>query len=251
MSENKKNIHDGHRKRLIDTVYKVGLDGLSDIQALEYILFFIFPRGDVNPLAHRLLDRFHNISTVLDASIEDLQMVKGMAETSAKKLHSITEMFYLYSLDKGKSTPSKTTGELYDYLEQLLRYRNREEIYILGINPKGEAKKERKLAEGSFSRVNIDINDIALYISTYKVNRAIIVHNHPNGSCNPSTEDLQTTEKLKTLCSLAGCELVDSLIVGSDGLYSIDSLSIKRYFKEDLKSVVQVLNQDNQIRKIQ
>ena len=42
----KDNIHEGHRKRLIETVSKVGLDNLSDIQALEFILFYIFPRGD-------------------------------------------------------------------------------------------------------------------------------------------------------------------------------------------------------------
>ena len=88
MSEKKKCIHDGHRKRLIDTVNKAGLDTLSEVQALEYILFFIFPRGDVNPLAHRLLDRFGDIATVLDAPIEDLVMVEGMGETSAKKMHS-------------------------------------------------------------------------------------------------------------------------------------------------------------------
>ena len=60
-----KTMHDGHRKRLTATVHKVGLDGLSDVQALEYILFYIFPRGDVNPLAHRLLSRFNNVPTVL------------------------------------------------------------------------------------------------------------------------------------------------------------------------------------------
>ena len=68
-SKNKKCIHDGHRKRLVDTVDQVGLYGLSDVQALEYILFFIFPRGDVNPLAHRLLDRFNDTQTVLEASV--------------------------------------------------------------------------------------------------------------------------------------------------------------------------------------
>ena len=82
---NEKCVHDGHRKRLLDTVNAVGLIGLSDIQALEFILFFIIPRGDVNPLAHRLLDRFKNVPTVLDASVEDLMEVKGVGETAAKR----------------------------------------------------------------------------------------------------------------------------------------------------------------------
>ena len=245
MTEKEKCIHAGHRKRLIDTVYKVGLDGLSDIQILEYILFFVFPRGDVNPLAHRLLDRFHNISTVLEATIEDLQMVKGMGETSAKKLHSIIEIFYIYALDKGKASPSKTVGELYDYLEQLLRFRSNEEVYIIGISKKGEALKERRLATGSFQKVDIDIKDVALYIATYKVSRAIIVHNHPNGTCYPSQDDYETTAKFKDVLKFAGCSLSDSLIVGSDGLYSIESNAIKRYFKDISEDIVQEKSQQN------
>lgn len=59
------NIHRGHRVRLINTVDKCGLDGLSDIQVLEFFLFFVFPRRDVNPLAHRLLDKYKSISGVL------------------------------------------------------------------------------------------------------------------------------------------------------------------------------------------
>ena len=234
---------------MIDTVYNVGLDGLSDIQMLEYILFFVFPRGDVNPLAHRLLDRFHNISTVLEAPIEDLQMVKGMGETSAKKLHSIIEIFYVYALDKGKASPSKTAGELYDYLEQLLRFRTSEEVYIIGISPKGEALKERRLAVGSFQKVSIDIKDVALYIATYKVSRAIIVHNHPNGTCYPSQDDYQTTAKFKELLKVAGCTLTDSLIVGSDGLYSIESDTVKRYFKDVSEEFVPQESQQN-MRKV-
>ena len=68
-----KSVHSGHRERLLETVHNVGLYGLSKIQVMEFVLCYIFPRGDVNPLAHRLLDKFKNISTVFDASIDDLR----------------------------------------------------------------------------------------------------------------------------------------------------------------------------------
>ena len=238
-------IHDGHRKRLINTVNKVGLDNLSDVQALEYILFLIFPRGDVNPLAHRLLDRFGHVSTVLEADIEDLKMVEGMGETSAMKLHSLLEIFYYYSLDKGRVSHAKTSGELYDRFEQMLRYRGQEEVYIIGISPRGEATSERKIAEGNFSEVNIDIKDIALYLTTYKVTSVIIVHNHPNGNCLPSPADFDTTEKFREMFKFVGCKIQDSLIVGIDGIYSIVSKEVVRRFKVNEKSKLQSQNQDN------
>lgn len=238
-----KNIHDGHRKRLIETVSKVGLENLSEIQVLEYILFFIFPRGDVNPLAHRLLDRFHRISTVLEANIEDLKMVDGMGETSARKLHSLIDIFEYYYKDIEKDKKITQRSEIYDHFETVLRFRSDEEVYIMGINPKGVAVRERRLAVGNFETVKIDIKDVALYISTYKVNRVVIAHNHPKGSCFPSSDDKNTTARLRNLFQATGCELEDSIIIGSDGIYSICSNTAIRYYGGDPISSDQELNQ--------
>ena len=58
-----KNMHAGHRMRVIESYSRIDLDALSPHQVLEYILFYVFPRGDVNPLAHRLLDKCKMFST--------------------------------------------------------------------------------------------------------------------------------------------------------------------------------------------
>ena len=58
------NIHAEHRKRLTELIYKSGIENVSEVQALEFILFFGIPRGDTNPLAHRLLKKFKNIANI-------------------------------------------------------------------------------------------------------------------------------------------------------------------------------------------
>ena len=55
MKTNDGNLHEGHRARLLDLALNAGVDNMSDIQVVEFFLTYIFPRGDVNPLAHRLL----------------------------------------------------------------------------------------------------------------------------------------------------------------------------------------------------
>lgn len=231
-----KGMHDGHRKRLIDLVERVGIDQVTNIQALEFILFYVFPRGDVNPLAHRLLDRFHDVATVLEASIEDLKVVKGMGETSAKKLRSLLEIFFYYSLEKMNDEGTlKTIGEFYDYIEQLLRYRPEEELFLFGLNKLGEVTKGRRFGKGVTNMVAISIQDISLYISTYKVDAVILVHNHPNGSCGASKQDSESYEKLKGKFQFSGCHLVDMIIVGKDGIYSMEAGGMKRIFTAGLE----------------
>lgn len=243
-SENGKCIHDGHRKRLTQTVNSVGLDGLSKIQVLEYILFFIFPRGDVNPLAHRLLDRFENIQTVLEASIEDLMEVKGVGETAAQKIHSLLEIFYYYTNEKLKSQPLKSLGDFLDYAEQMLRYRAEEELHIFGVNTSGEIVQGRCLAKGNLSMVGIEMRDIALYISTFKVPGAFLVHNHPGGSCIASKQDELSFIKMKGVFNFAGCRLIDSLIIGKDGIYSMERQTTIRVFSEGLEYLQSLFLED-------
>lgn len=242
-----KTMHDGHRKRLTATVHKVGLDGLSDVQALEYILFYIFPRGDVNPLAHRLLSRFNNVPTVLEASVEDLMQVKGMGESSAQKLQSLLEIFYYYTQVKVCDGDNmKTMGDFYDYLEQLLRYRDEEELFIFGVDNMGEIVKGRRFTRGNAMTVELDMKEIALYISTHKVQAVFVVHNHPTGSAKESGMDRETFEKLKLAFKFQGCSLIDSIIVGKDGIYSMASKGFVRLFSqgvEYLQALLQVSQQ--------
>ena len=236
--KSEKCIHDGHRVRLIDMVDRVGIENVTPIQAIEFILFYIFPRGDVNPLAHRLLDRFNSVATILEASVEDLQAVRGMGETSAKKLRSLLDIFYYYSFAKMEGDDAvQTTGEFYDYIEQLLRYRLEEELLIFGVNPNGDVTKGRRFSKGGATHVGVTLQDISLYISTHKVKRVILVHNHPKGSCRASSQDKESYEKLKNMFNFSGCMLQDMAIVGLDGIYSMEKEGIQRLFNVSLEDL--------------
>ena len=69
----KANPHEGHRKKLRDRfIREKGFENFEDHQILELLLFYANPRGDTNPIAHELLDRFDNLKNVLEARTEKL-----------------------------------------------------------------------------------------------------------------------------------------------------------------------------------
>ena len=49
--------HIGHRERVKTEFLTRGIEGWPDHRVLELLLFYALPRGDVNPLAHELIDR--------------------------------------------------------------------------------------------------------------------------------------------------------------------------------------------------
>ena len=59
---------------------------MADHRVLELLLFYAVPQGDVNPLAHALIDRFGSLSGVLNATYEELVKVKGIGEKTLEKL---------------------------------------------------------------------------------------------------------------------------------------------------------------------
>ena len=56
MAEKKRAVHTGHRGRVKEEFCARGVDGWPDHRVLELLLFYAIPQGDVNPLAHELID---------------------------------------------------------------------------------------------------------------------------------------------------------------------------------------------------
>ena len=64
--------HVGHREREKRQFLANGLNGLPDHKVMELVLFYAIPQGDVNPLAHRLVEQFGSLAGVLNATYDQL-----------------------------------------------------------------------------------------------------------------------------------------------------------------------------------
>ena len=48
----------------------------------------------------------------------------------------------------------------------------------------------------------------------------ILLHNHPSGNPEPSTQDLKITKRLIEVGEIVGITVLDHIIIGSDNYYS-------------------------------
>lgn len=233
MAEQKKNVHAGHRARLLETIYKVGIENVHPVQALEYILTYVFPRGDMNPLSHALLDKFGNISNVLNAHVNDLKTVSGIGDRAAKRISLLPDIFSLYantSLDDREDLSNY--ANLCDFCEQSLRWKPTEQLYILGLDASFHLIAKEIFMQGEFSAVSIQPKKVGNFIGSYNAAHIVLVHNHPGGKCIPSDQDYIGTENFKLMVTLFGCNFIDHLIVGMDGIFSIGKKSLIREYQK-------------------
>ncbi len=235
-SEN--NIHAGHRTRLLELVKKAGIDNLSDFQAVELFLTYIFPRGDVNPLAHRLIDRFGNFTQIVCASVDELKRVRGINERSAQMISIFQDLFYYYSTaNMSKKVYLDNLSLIIDIVEEHLRFKTVENLLFIAISPSRYITHKRIINLSSSSNVTVTLQDISSFLAQSKPASLVVAHCHPYSTALPSVADADSFDSIKEFCQNCGVELIDSYIVGQDGVYSMANGKMVRvyYDVEDLK----------------
>lgn len=217
-----KNIHNGHRMRVLRSYSQIEFDVLSPHQVLEFILFYIAPRGDVNPLAHRLLDHYGSVQNVLDANPNELMKVNGIHERSALMLTGLVKIFNYYTGSKlSKKLRFTEPSEIYDYCEDLLRFYTHEVVFAIALDASFHFISKRKIGKGAGTAVALDPHDLVDFVNETKAANIILTHNHPGGDCNPTINDITGTDIVKQIIEYMKAQLVDHVIIGDDGIYSI------------------------------
>lgn len=102
----------------------------------------------------------------------------------------------------------KSTIELQEEFKELLLNRaNR----ILGVN---------SVSKGGVSGTLVDPKLVFNVSLKCNASAIILAHNHPSGNLNPSTNDKQLTQKLKSAGEFLDIKVLDHLIITPEGYFS-------------------------------
>ena len=222
MAEKKKSVHAGHRERVKEEFLTRGIEGWPDHRVLELILFYAIPQGDVNPLAHELIDRFGSLAGVMDALPEELTKVKGMGEHSAAMLKLFPAVLGRYM--EGRTGPGvvvHTTAEAGHVLAPYLYGARNEMTYILCLDVKEKVLGVKRLSEGNINNSDVTIRRAAEECLALRASFCYLAHNHVSGIALPSPEDMATTDVIRAALEPLGVRLLDHLVFVDGDLVSI------------------------------
>ncbi len=95
------------------------------------------PRGDTNPTAHALLERFGSLSQVLEAPMEELKKVSGIGDHGAVLLKLVVEMGRFYQVDCAQRVQCLTTLDACGaYLVPYFFGRTQETVFLRCLDAK-------------------------------------------------------------------------------------------------------------------
>ena len=205
--------HIGHRQRVKAEFLARGLEGWPDHRVLELLLFFAIPQGDVNPLAHELIDRFGSLAKVLDASPDELRKVPGLGEHSIALIQMTPAISGRYAGQR--SGPGEIVHTVQEAAKLLAPYfygATNEMVYVLCLDGKGKLLGVRKVSEGNINNSDVNIRRIAEICMALGASYFYMAHNHTSQLALPSAEDWQCTDVIRCALAPLGVALVDHLV---------------------------------------
>lgn len=215
-------IHKDHRRRVKNRFLGEGLDCFDELHALELLLFFAIPQGDVNPLAHKLLDHFGNLHQVLKAPPEQLMAVKGVGEHTAILLGLVKGLSQKYLIDYDeKHIQLLTLESCGKYLMDRFVGKRDEVVMLLCLDAKRAPLACRIVSEGSVNSAEISIRKVVEAALAVNATSVVLAHNHPSGIALPSMEDIVTTRRMAMALDAVGITLDDHVVVADRDYVSL------------------------------
>lgn len=201
----------GHRQRMYKKLLERGLNGFPEHEVLEMILYSSLSQRDTKSLARTLLKEFSSLENVLNADPRDLMTVKGISFTTAAKIMLFREVVNYIKLND-KKLALKTVDEVGEYCIKHFGDQDVESLYLLSFDLRDNLKSVNLISTGDSTHTDSNVNEIIRRVNMLKAEKVILCHNHPVENVNPSSNDIDLTNRLKEILDLLNVELIDHII---------------------------------------
>jgi DNA repair protein RadC len=217
----------GHRERLRERALAGGLAALPDYEVLELHLFRSIPRGDVKPLAKRLIARFGSLAAVLGATLEELKTVTGVGAAVALDLKLTHEAAQRMGREEIKRRPVISSwSALLAYVKTTLAHEAREQFRVIFLDKKNQLIADEVMNRGTVDHAPVYPREVARRALELSASALILIHNHPSGDPAPSSADIDMTRQVVSAVKTLRIEVHDHLVVGRHGVASFKALGL-------------------------
>jgi len=158
---------------------------------------------------------------LLNSHPEELQRLSGIGVMKAKQLQYLCELGK--RLYQGKNEIPMIIRSPKDISERMADMRNLavEEFRVVLLNTKNHVLAERVISKGIVNSAVVAPREVFYRAVKMLAVSIILVHNHPSGDCEPSSEDVDLTRKLVEAGKIMSIPVLDHVIIGGNHYCSL------------------------------
>jgi len=172
-------------------------------------------------LAKLILSKYKNLNELIGSSVTELAEIRGIGMAKASQIMTALELGRRAISEKnGNNVSFRCSEEVANYYIPLLKDLKKEQFRVLLLDIKNRIIKEVLISQGSLTSSIVHPREVIKPVIKDSAASVIFIHNHPSGDPEPSTDDIEITNRLCKSCSILGISVLDHIIVAEGGYFS-------------------------------
>jgi len=192
-----------------------GADALSHAELIAILLRTGLKGANAVEIGEQLMNKYRTLQGLAQASVEDLQSVKGIGRDKAVTLVAAFALARKMAADLRTESPVLETPEA---VANLLREDNRlrpvETFQIILLNTRRRLIRIEPISQGTLDTLLVHPREVFRAAIAANAAAVVLAHNHPSGDPTPSEADIKVTRDLVRAGQLLKIDVLDHVIIG-------------------------------------
>lgn len=178
-------------------------------------------KEDILSMSNRIIKEYGERSITRETNPKKLALELAIPIGKATQIIAVIELGKrLFERNPSGAKIIRTAQDVYDYTKNMWDL-PKEHLRGIYLNSHYKVIHDEVISIGTIDANIIHPREVFRPALEYTAAAVILVHNHPSGNLEPSSDDVTITEQLIQASKLLGIDLVDHVIVSSQGFKSI------------------------------
>ncbi len=204
-----------------------GALSLSDAELLAIFLRTGTRGKTAVDMARDLLNQYGSLRQLFAASLTDFTRTIGLGPAKYAQLQALLEMSrrHLGEQLQTRSTLDNSVATR-EYLKSKLRHLTHEVFACLFLDNRHRVLKYCEISHGTIDNAVVYPREVVKRALTENAAAVILAHNHPSGNPDPSSEDIDLTQRLIKALNLVDIRVLDHMIIGDQDITSLAEMGL-------------------------
>jgi DNA repair protein RadC len=205
-----------------EKLLQFGPASISDAELIAILLGQGTSRMNAVELAKMLLRTFGSLEALSNASLAELQQVKGIGQAKAVALMAAFQLYRNLQKEMAErdlivfNDPQKVAKAY----QPVLGHLKQETFYVVLLDKQLRRIRDFPVTRGTLDASLVSPREVFRPAVKFMAKGVLVLHNHPSGNVRPSQADIEVTKRLQHSGQILDIPLYDHLIITFDGYYS-------------------------------